>query len=153
MSFFYLQLATMPVCCNGIQYVVSCSTGHEFKSKIKLTYTSRETDCTPGSQPPSVPVLKPGVRIQDWRAPPLVSVSRPGLKVRLVIPTGTKEAARSSHVGRPFSPGWYFQPGLKIFFFFSFFNWWIILVFEYAFYAVNNIRILHVYNVRTFCIN
>ena len=43
--------------------------------------TSRETGCTPGSQPPSVLVLEPGARIEDERAPPLVPVSCPGLKV------------------------------------------------------------------------
>jgi hypothetical protein len=32
----FSQLANMPVRCNGIQYIVSCSMGHEFKSKIKL---------------------------------------------------------------------------------------------------------------------
>jgi predicted nucleic acid binding AN1-type Zn finger protein len=32
----FSQLANMPVRCNRIQYVVSCSMGHEFKSKIKL---------------------------------------------------------------------------------------------------------------------
>ena len=33
---FNIILANMPVRCNGIQYIVSCSTGHEFESKIKL---------------------------------------------------------------------------------------------------------------------
>ena len=43
-----------------------------------------------------------------------------GTKSRLVIPTGAKEASRPGHVGRPFSPDWYYQPGLKVFFFFLF---------------------------------
>jgi len=30
-----------------------------------ISLTSRETSCTPGSQPPSVPVLEPGARIRD----------------------------------------------------------------------------------------
>ena len=34
--YLLLELANMPVCYNGIQYLVSCSTGHEFESKIKL---------------------------------------------------------------------------------------------------------------------
>jgi hypothetical protein len=34
--FFYLPV-NMSMRCNGIQYLVSCSMGHEFESKIKLT--------------------------------------------------------------------------------------------------------------------
>ena len=33
---FVLLLENLHVHCNGIQYIVSCSTGHEFESKIKL---------------------------------------------------------------------------------------------------------------------
>ena len=33
---------------------------------------------------------------------------------RLVIPTGTKGSAHVARPGGLFSPGWYYQPGLKV---------------------------------------
>ena len=46
----------------------------------------------------------------------------PGTKCfRLVIPTGAKEASRPGHVGRPFSPSCYYQPGLNVLFSFFLF--------------------------------
>ena len=85
--------------------------------------------------------------------------TKSGLKVPSFSPgftPGTKEGSRPGHVGRPFSPGWYYQLGLKVSFFFFFLflfsiddSFWFLNTHSTA----NNIRILHVYNVRTFYTN
>ena len=75
---------------------------------------------------PISPDFGTGSMNPELKGPPLVSVQRPGLKVHLqswlVIPTGAKEASRPGHVGRPFSPGWYYQSVLNVFFFLFLFS-------------------------------
>ena len=71
-------------------------------------------------------VLPVGKPLQSWffnrstnarlKGPSFSLGFLPGTKGRLIIPTGAKEVSRPGHVGRPFSPGWYYQPGLNIFF-------------------------------------
>ena len=71
-------------------------------------YTSTETSCTSVGKP-----FSPGFPTGS---------TNPRLKGPSFSP-GAKEASQPGHVGRPFSPGWYYQPGLKVFLIFvSIFN-------------------------------
>ena len=99
--------------------------------------TTTKTLICPGWETAVVPVSQPGTPVRDKRGCPFVPGVATGTKEdllsRLVTPTGTKGAASAHVAGAPFCPGWCYQPGQKVSFFFMFFFSQFFFYFNYTF--------------------
>ena len=128
-------LTTTPRSLNKL-FIFSLLSHHEWNISNRSFTTTKTLICS-GWETPVIPISQPETPVRDKRGCPFVPGLATGteedLLSRLVTPTGTKGAASAHVAGAPFCPGWCYQPGQKVSFFFMFFFSQFFFYFNYTF--------------------